>query len=180
MKNRIPGIRLELLANEGCLFQCPFKPAHDAHIALSNTGLVREMTFETNRDAGCIALLSRYPEKLFKSPFIRPEDVHHYEGVADVLKLCGRTLGPGFLKTVITAYIQRRYPGNLSDILDAAQWMSHVFHIDNTLLGKDFFKTLTNCSKDCTVCTICSSLKDLTIDRKKPAFYRYEDGPWKF
>ncbi|MFH1154263.1 MAG: hypothetical protein V1793_10635 [Pseudomonadota bacterium] len=180
LRNHFPGIRLELLANEGCLYQCPFKPAHDVHIALSNTGLVREKTFEINRDAGCMPVLFNHPDKIFKSPFIRPEDVRCYEGLADVLKLCGRTLGPGFMEKTISAYIRGDWSGNLLEILDAMEWMSGSFHVDNPLLGKDFLKTLTNCSKDCRVCSICSSLMNLTTKRKQPVLSRYKDEACKF
>jgi len=70
VRNRFPGLKTEVLANEGCLYQCPLKPAHDAHISLSNSGLVREQTWEINQDAGCVNTLLTHPEKLFKSPFI--------------------------------------------------------------------------------------------------------------
>lgn len=32
-RRHFPDLRLGLLVNEGCLPDCPFKPAHDAHIA---------------------------------------------------------------------------------------------------------------------------------------------------
>jgi hypothetical protein len=176
LRREFPGVRVELLANEGCLYQCPFKPAHDAHIALSNSGLVRESTHALNRDAGCMSHLVRHPERVFKSPFIRPEDAHRYQGLADTLKLCGRTLGPAFLERAVRAYLEGSFRGNLLGLLDAMEWMSDRFHVDNTLLGRDFFKTLTNCSKDCTVCTICTTLFSQTTKPKTPGFGRYEEG----
>ena len=104
VKAACPDIFIELLANEGCVYHCPFKPAHDAHIALSNTGLVRESTWKINQTLGCHAYFNAHPHKFLKSPFIRPEDLTHYRGMADGIKLCGRTRGTAFLQQCIRAY----------------------------------------------------------------------------
>ncbi|MCA1786198.1 MAG: hypothetical protein LC657_09485, partial [Desulfobacteraceae bacterium] len=121
VKGYDPDIRIELLANEGCIYQCPFKLSHDAHIALSNTGLARESTFRMNQDFGCQAYFDFQPQAFLKSPFIRPEDIHHYQGVVDGIKLCGRTRGVQFLKRCISAYIQENFNGNLLDLMDTPE-----------------------------------------------------------
>ncbi|WDP85510.1 MAG: hypothetical protein HUN05_10495 [Desulfobacter sp.] len=166
VKSLFPKINVELLANEGCIFLCPFKPAHDAHISLSNTGLVKESTWKTNHSLGCHAYFNAHPQKFLKSPFIRPEDMVHYHKKADSLKLCGRTLGSQFLKQCIQAYIDQAYGGNLLDLMDTANFLSHRFHIDNTRLGPSFYNTLTTCTKDCRPCKICKKLFEKTSYEK--------------
>ena len=158
VKARYPDIRIELLANEGCIYQCPFKLSHDAQISLSNTGLVRESTWQMNQDFGCQSYFSQKPEAFFKSPFIRPEDIHHYKGLADGIKLCGRTRGTRFLTQCIKAYINNNFQGNLLDLMDAPQMLAHTLHIDNSRLGPGFFTHLSGCTKACKTCNICSDL----------------------
>lgn len=163
------------MANEGCIYHCPFKPAHDAHIALSNTGLVREATFRMNQTLGCHAYFNTHPHRLLKSPFIRPEDLNHYRGMADGIKLCGRTLGPAFLKRCIRAYGDRTFEGNLLALMDASGFMADRVHIPNPALGPDFFTTLTSCTKQCKGCKICPSIFKQIAATKPVGLSSYED-----
>ena len=107
-----PSMNLHLIANEGCLYQCPYKPAHDAHIALVNEGLCGERTFAMNRDFGCVRRLLSEPGAMLASPFIRPEDIKRYDHLVDGIKLCGRNKGTPFFRRTITAYMDGRYTGN--------------------------------------------------------------------
>lgn len=161
------GLRLALLANEGCLFRCSFKFTHDAQIALANTADRPNRTHELNRRLGCMRILSETPEELFRSPFIRPEDQQHYERFVDVLKICGRTLGAEFLKKTISAYLAGTFTGNLLALLDAQDWQVDRLIIANDDLPRDFFKQLTTCSQSCTECGYCRQIFD-RIGRPQP------------
>ena len=174
-RKKFPGIKIELLANEGCLFQCPYKPAHDCHISLSNMGTPFD-TFRFNHDLGCIRYLKNYPFQILKSPFIRPEDVKAYEQHADVIKVCGRDLGSSFLMKTISAYLRGSFSGNLLDLLDALNWMAEKAIISNHELPHDFLQQLSSCSKDCGSCHYCEDLleacakeKSLAIPDRPPA-----------
>lgn len=171
-----PGIRLTLMTNEGCLFRCPYKLAHDAHISIANFGMCGNMTFEVNRELGCIRLLSDHPEEILKSPFIRPEDQNHYIPYADVLKICGRTLGPDFLQNTISAYITGRYKGNLLALLDTQDWQVDRLTIANDSLPTDFVNQLTTCDKDCERCDYCSTLFK-QVSRYNPFVLKDFRGP---
>lgn len=153
-----PDLHLELLANEGCIFHCPFKLTHDAHIGLANTGLVGEQTFMLNRELGCIRLLREQPARIFQSPFIRPEDAAHYLELVDGLKLCGRTLGPSFLQPVIEAYCQGCYPGNLLDLFDTTEWLARSLYVDNIRIPEGFRARLSGCGQHCRTCSYCQEL----------------------
>jgi collagenase-like PrtC family protease len=156
-REAFPGIQIELLANEGCLYQCPFKPAHDCHISLVNMGHVLD-THATNRQLGCARTLQQNPARLFKSPFIRPEDVRAYEPTADVLKICGRTLGAPFLMKVMDGYLNAHFSGNLMELMDAMEPTAQWLHVSNERLPADFLSRLTTCSKDCHGCDTCEEL----------------------
>jgi hypothetical protein len=164
-----PQLKIGLLANEGCLYQCPYKPAHDCLIAFSHMNMSVD-TFGINQARGCIQILKKNPDKLFQSPFIRPEDVAHYEGHIDVLKLCGRTLGQEFLTRVIQAFIDKNYRGNLLDLLDASNWMADEVYLSNERLPEDFFRRMTTCSKNCRHCSICREYQDSNMQPLEGGF----------
>ncbi len=154
-----PAIRLALLANEGCLYQCPFKPAHDALIALANSRGQTDIGL-VNSTLGCIDHLATQPARLFKSPFIRPEDQPHYAAYADQLKLCGRTLGSKFLMRLVNAYAAGHYDGNLLDLFDTMEWLAPRLLVPNRQIPDDFFDTVTACPKACSPCGYCDRLHE--------------------
>ncbi|MCL2457562.1 MAG: hypothetical protein FWF31_01670 [Desulfobulbus sp.] len=155
----LPGIKLEALANEGCLPFCPFKLSHDSYIALANLEC-RDLTRHFNFEIGCMRLLDEQPHRLLQSPFIRPEDIDLYLYHVDTIKLCGRTLGADFLINAITAYRNRRYEGNLLDLMDATAWLADRLYVDNSLLSFDFANLLSQCDNRCDPCGFCRELFD--------------------
>lgn len=157
-RENFPHLKLSLLANEGCLARCPFKLSHDAQIAFANTGLAPNTTFALNSSLGCIRIIEEHPEEIFRSPFIRPEDIGHYDGIIDIIKLCGRTIGPEFLRRIVKAYTARRYAGNLLDLLDTLDWLAGKVMVANEQLPADFFERLSTCDRICSSCSWCGSL----------------------
>ncbi len=175
IKDRYPSVKIELLANEGCIDYCPFKLTHDAQISFSNLGISREKNYLTNQAIGCHAYFYKSPERFFKSPFIRPEDLNVYNALADTVKLCGRTLGTRFLMNCINAYSKASYDGNLFSLMDAAHWLSDLIHIENKKLDPGFLSMLTSCSKDCRNCAECRDLLIKTSSFKPFKIKAYKD-----
>lgn len=178
IKKNYPHIKIELLANEGCIDLCPFKLAHDSQISFSNTRrepMTKDKTFVTNQKLGCHAYFFKAPEKFLKSPFIRPEDINKYEKIADTIKLCGRTLGINFLCKSITSYMEESYKGNLFDLMDAGKWLSDFFCIENKKIDPDFFNLVTSCTKDCKNCNICRDIFKRAASKQPLKIKNYED-----
>ncbi len=160
-RSEYPEMKLSLLANEGCLYQCPFKLAHDSHISMANVNVTINVdTHEMNRICGCMKYLQNSPHSLFKSPFIRPEDVDKYGDFIDIVKICGRTLGSSFLQNVVSAYIKKAYTGNLLKLMDTMEWMADRLYVENENLPDDFFYVMTTCLKICSTCSYCRTLFD--------------------
>ena len=155
IRKRHAGMRIELLANEGCLNHCPFRATHEALIAAANTGAPMD-TFRQNRDLGCVRIMSEAPHRILASPFIRPEDLQHYTDVADIIKICGRTLGSTFLRRAVAAYAAGKFTGNLFDLLDASHWMGERWELANHRLPEDLYERLVSCDQNCTVCDACA------------------------
>ncbi|MCI5120066.1 MAG: hypothetical protein D3908_02515 [Candidatus Electrothrix sp. AUS4] len=152
-----PEIKIELLANEGCLPFCPYRNSHDAYIALGNHE-GEDNSWHINNKLGCRQLLDKQPYRLLQSPFIRPEDVDSYLSQVDLILLCGRAQGVDFLKKIVSAYIAKNYEGNLLGLLDSMNWLSKQLYIENSALAFDFANMLSVCDNQCHSCGFCMEL----------------------
>ena len=166
-----PEIKIELLANEGCLPFCPYRNSHDAYIALGNHE-GNDNSSQINNKFGCRQLLDKQPYRLLQSPFIRPEDVDSYLGQADLILLSGRAQGTDFLKKNISAYIAKSHEGNLLELLDSMNWLGNHLYIENSALSFDFASMLSVCDNRCNACGFCMELfkaiaRPLNQDKKK-------------
>lgn len=178
IRDDYPDITFELLANEGCIYLCPFKLTHDAQISFANLDTEKvsdNRTFSINRSIGCHDYFFKHPEQFLKSPFIRPEDIDRYSDLADTIKICGRTLGTKFLTRCIHAYGKNSYNGNLLDLMDATNWLGDLYHIENKNLDPDYLNTVTHCTKDCKKCTMCVDLFEKTATKKSIELKAYKD-----
>ncbi|MCI5220010.1 MAG: hypothetical protein D3914_12685 [Candidatus Electrothrix sp. LOE2] len=152
-----PEIKIELLANEGCLPFCPYRNSHDAYIALGNHE-GDDRSSHINKKLGCRQLLNKQPYRLLQSPFIRPEDVDSYLGQADLILLCGRAQGLDFLKKTVSAYVAKKHEGNLLELLDSMNWLGEHLYIENSALSFDFANMLSVCDNRCASCGFCMEL----------------------
>lgn len=152
-----PDMKIELLANEGCLPFCPYRTSHDAYIALGNHE-GEDSSSHINKDLGCMQLLDKQPYRLLQSPFIRPEDIDSYLEQVDLILLCGRSHGSDFLQKIINAYISRSHEGNLLELLDSMNWLGTHLYVENAALSFDFANMLSVCNNRCNSCGFCIEL----------------------
>jgi collagenase-like PrtC family protease len=109
---------LELLVNNICLWQCPYNYEHVNHDGHAS----REGEEEANcylQYPGYLCLYRKLmePVELLKSPWIRPEDLSHYEALGyDRFKITERFKRTPLLVEHVKAYENRRYDGNLLDL----------------------------------------------------------------
>jgi len=172
LEQAFPGLRVGLMANEGCLYACPFKAAHDAQIALSRLASC-PVGPDLNRNIGCLRSFANHPGRLLASPFVRPEDVQHLDGVADFMKICGRTRPVADLKTIVEAYLAGSFAGNLPWLLDTQEVLSGRLWLENRDLPEDFFAHTNGCSRQCRECGYCSTLAARLVVERDMALPRY-------
>ncbi len=156
-RRAFPGLRLGLMANEGCLYACPFKTAHDAHIALTRLAACR-LGPDMHRDLGCLRTFYAHPGRMLASPFIRPEDARRLEGLVDFLKICGRTRPAADLTAIVAAYLDGAFHGNLAWLLDTQEILSGRLDVPNDALPADFFARTDGCGHHCRACGFCAEL----------------------
>lgn len=115
------GVRcdLELLVNNNCLSGCALSPMHMnalSHAGQSwhgNRGFVIDWCF-----LRCTEIKLREPVNYIRSEWIRPEDLHVYEGLGyDLFKIAERDIPTEVMTTRVRAYAGRRYDGNLLDLV---------------------------------------------------------------
>lgn len=110
---------LELLVNNNCLSGCALSPMHMN--ALSHAG----QRWHENRGflidwcfLKCTEMKLRDPVNHIRSEWIRPEDLHVYEELGyDHFKIAERDIPTKILLTRVQAYAERRYDGNLLDLI---------------------------------------------------------------
>ncbi len=110
---------LHVFVNNICLFNCPhitYHPNALTHMSQTNTHSSRVcVDYHTWT---CNSIKLKNPEELIKSRWIRPEDLHIYEEMGFThFKITDRSRATKWLLRAVKAYVDRRYDGNLCDIL---------------------------------------------------------------
>lgn len=153
------GKEAVVLVNSGCLWRCPAHAFHDnlvAHFSELRQDEVRQ---------GFDPVFCR---KFYSSPakretflehitFIRPEDLHRYEGCADLFKLATRTHSN--VRLVLEAYSSGRFSGNLFDLTEPGHGPCFGNAVlDNTRFPPDWWERRSRCRRECGSCGMCRKL----------------------
>jgi collagenase-like PrtC family protease len=109
---------LELIVNNICLWQCPYNYEHVNHDGhASRKGEEEDYCYLQYPGYLCLYRKLTDPVELLKSPWIRPEDIPHYENLGyDHFKITERFKRTSLLLEHVRAYENRRYEGNLLDL----------------------------------------------------------------
>ncbi len=110
---------IQVFANLACLRGCPFAHYH-ANLASHGSQPHEEAggIYVDSCLVNCKNIRVKSPVEIIKSGWIRPEDLHHYEEIGiSKFKLVDRSLTARGLLKRIKAYSERKYQGNLADII---------------------------------------------------------------
>jgi len=162
------GKKLYMLANSGCFAYCTGHTFHDnlvAHEAeIADTVNVSDFMPYT-----CWRCL-KDPENrhmVLQNSWVRPEDIHNYEGLFDTVKLATRMHSRPAM--VIDAYIRQRYYGNLLDLMEPGFGPAFApYIVDNQLLPEDFFKVTSSCGRKCESCDYCKKALEKALVKMDP------------
>ncbi len=154
---RMTRLEISTIVNSFCLLWCPFRAPH--------------YDYESHAPEGphdylgriCDSVRRSEPAAILGSPWIRPEELDRYLTLGvSVLKFSGREMpGADFLRSV-RAYNQRRYDGDLIDLLvgfSSARRM-YPIRLDNRALDRLMPRILARRSGChplyCERCGVCS------------------------
>ena len=152
------GKKMHLLANSGCLNHCSARQFHDNLVAHEQEIAKRDNAFVFK--SACRQYLTEASHRakiLQRSNWIRPEDLHRYEAIADGIKLATR-ISPNPV-AILDAYLRGSYSGNTLELLEpnyAASFYPTV--LDNRAFPADYFDIRHNCGGDCGSCGYCENL----------------------
>lgn len=115
------GARVEVLVNQTCIRECPFRAHHLNTSSLCSQPGGDRLWFEFPI-LECGLEVVRDPQKLISSIWVRPEDLSVYEEAGvHRFKVSGRNRSTDWLARVARAYTNRVYRGNLLDVLSFVQ-----------------------------------------------------------
>ncbi len=120
------NINLRLIANNSCLHDCPFHGNHAvSHCHGSKSDEDDRILHFDYQILNCNLIKIKDPSKIMSSGWIRPEDIKYYEELCDKvgykglsIKLTERGRNTEWLSRVAKAYSERKYDGNLLDIIN--------------------------------------------------------------
>ncbi len=139
---------LEIMANLGCIYQCPYHTFHGQFHGHNSRGELAEL-----KDRGdpyksiCNKILEQAPWRILNGSFLRPEDIPLYEKMGiEYLKLAGREISLDFMLTSTRAYLRRSWRENLLELLTTPHRLSAQISVDNAGL-EGFVDQVGSCSK---------------------------------
>jgi collagenase-like PrtC family protease len=111
--------KLEVIANPSCLYMCYLDTNHINMMSHSAQGGHISGGFVLDHcQVYCQRMKLGRPDELIKARWIRPEDVGDYDEIGiDSLKLLERFRNTETMMQVVRAYEQRRFDGNLVELL---------------------------------------------------------------
>ncbi len=150
--------KLIMLANSGCFFNCAGQIFHDNLVAHENE--ISEIKNLPNFNQYVCRRVLKNRENwhmLLQNTWVRPEDLHNYEGLFDTVKLATRMHAlPGM---VIGAYVRGYYYGNLLDLLEPGLGRAIApYVINNSSFPSNWFTQSSSCDKICHKCEYCKSV----------------------
>lgn len=147
------GLEIQLMLNEPCIKNCPFRNTHFETVAY-NSEKIFSWEFE---DYTCYPMIKENKRLFFRIPFVRPEDLKYYKEFVNHFKLVTRDASNEKIKFLIDIYNKETYSWNLIDIFDIEkdQYLSKL-NINNEKLNKyNFFDKISKCPWDCDICNLC-------------------------
>ena len=171
---RATDLKIKVMLNEGCLRNCPFRITHYnylSHGIMNIKGRSKDIFI----DKFCVQIYLQSPEKVFSIPFIPPEGLRYYEGIADFYKLSTRVFSTEKIESCLKAYSSRKFDGNLLDILDSPG-LSYYEYIDYRKLKKlHFFTNILGCQGRCEACGYCNLLLEKAVLIKRDSLKEVDE-----
>lgn len=171
---------LEIIINDKCLRDCPYKIFHYNQTAHDNDKRAESYYF-----MNCGVEKSSNPQNYLNLNWIRPEDLHLYETMGiRYFKVEGREfMEKGNIIKFLKAYIDESFDGNLLDLLHifSPYDTAHQPYIDNKSLDgyvEGFYDNNVLCDQICDTCGYCKKFMDRSFTMpvgmvpEAVAFYR--------
>ena len=159
--SKVHGKKLCLLANSGCLRNCPYQTFHDNLVAHD----LQLRNQENVKDFMPHLCWDRYGKghnmaDFIRSSWLRPEDVKRYEPYCSLMKLATRQHSNP--RMVMAAYCSGSFSGNMLDLTEpcfAGAFAPKI--LDNSLL--EGVELPGKCGTFCTQCGKCDKIIEKAV-----------------
>ena len=177
------GKKICMLANSGCLRNCPWQTFHETLLAHNFRHIQSEIQKLNMPSTLCVGIVqSKQYEEILRASWIRPEDLYRYEPYVSVFKLSTREADRPDL--ILKAYTSRSFNGDLLLLLDPG--FSFLVR-PNVFVNKAFPKEWSEgkiagkCASNCTHCGKCTEVLNLVLKRSPnlPPPPKYSMAPFK-
>jgi len=160
---RANGKKLGMLANSGCLRNCPYQTFHDNLVA--HDAEVRKNAnlpdFPPHLCWKCLQRRENLSDFL-RASWIRPEDLHLYAPYVDVVKLATRRHTS--VRMVVSAYTQGSFDGNVLNLTEPCfAGLAAPYILDNRRLSAADLPGV--CADDCRHCGKCEKVLEKALVR---------------
>ena len=153
------GKKLCMLANSGCMRNCPWQVFHETLLSHNFNSISHEMV-EQNTELLCNRrFMTKRSADFLRCTWIRPEDVHVFEPELETIKLSTREAK--YPMEIVEAYVNGSYDGNLLRLMDPI----HVFgfrpyRVDNKSFPADWVTSgiAGKCAENCVHCGKCEQI----------------------
>ena len=165
------GKKLIMLANSGCFSFCSGQTFHDNLV--SHESEVCEV--ENLKDFTPYACWRMLKERknwhyFMENTWVRPEDLHYYEGLFDTVKLATRMHDRPDI--VISAYANRKFYGNLADLFEPGFGRAFKpYIVENRNIPEEWFQKVLSCNKQCHECHYCEKIFEQSLVNTDDYFF---------
>ena len=157
---RAMGKKVYLLANSGCLNYCSARTFHDNLVSHEAELVKMDNAYDFHGICRAFMCEERNRRRWIQlTNWVRPEDLPHYEGLVDGVKLATRV--SRMPEAIIRAYAEGRFMGNLPELMEPD--LSALFRpaaLNAGRLPDDFFDKTSRCGRNCPECSYCESVYD--------------------
>ena len=157
------GKKLIMLANSGCFINCSGQIFHDNLVA-HESEICEIKNLNDFMPYVCFRALKKKENwhMLLENTWVRPEDIHNYEGIFDTVKLATRMHShPGM---VIDAYARERFIGNTLDLFEPGFGrVLAPYIISNQDFPENWFTKTSSCDKICHKCGYCKEVLEKVL-----------------
>ena len=175
------GKKMCMLANSGCLRDCPWQTFHETLLAHDFPHIQPEMVKLGLPSTLCVGTVqAKQYEEILRASWIRPEDLEQYEPYVSVFKLSTREADRPDL--ILKAYTSGSFDGDLLLLLDPGfSFFVRPNIFDNKAFPKEWSegKIAGRCASNCTHCGKCTEVLKLVYKRdpKLPDVSKYSLRP---
>jgi hypothetical protein len=154
----VHGKTLHLVANNGCLYECPFLLEH-LNTMGHQTAIAAGGSAWNGRAMQCREVLTEAANRvqILQGCWIRPEDLGRMEGFFDTIALLSNDIEQAL--KVLKAYTEGRWDGDLLELLEPCHaGVAGLPPLRNDAFPSDWFDKTSTCGHMCDGCGYCAEI----------------------